>query len=76
MTKRHAQESCCNGLIVMDGENSIHRCADCSQGKICEIAKKWKWFHGPLPQDCPLPKAVREEDEPDAVTGGDAETRR
>jgi len=63
MSERHTQASCCGGPIRMDGETIIKRCVDCSQKATCQIGKAWKWFHGPLPYDCPLPKAKREEDE-------------
>ena len=61
--KRHSQGSCCGGPVRLDGEKVIRRCVDCSQNKTCEVCKEWKWFHGPLPYDCPLPKAPEDAEE-------------
>lgn len=61
--KRVSQASYCGWSSVMDGEVSVMRCVDCGRNKDCAACKAWKWFHGPLPPDCPLPRVAEEESE-------------
>jgi hypothetical protein len=51
----------------MDGDKRITRCNDHDRfiGGLCqETGRKIKFpISGPIPEDCPLPKAKREEDD-------------
>lgn len=49
--------------IGPDGR-TITRCVDCERIHKCDIARSWRWAHGPLPMECPLPRVAEETLEP------------